>query len=279
MQLNVKNYIEKETERLREVVSQMEVKPKLVLVKASDDNASDTYINNKVKQCQKIGIESEVVRFDETTTNDKMVSFISELNNDEIVTGVLIQVPLFKHLDEDLILNSLSSEKDVDGFTNVNQGKLLNGCRDLVACTPKGIVDFLKNEDVLFPGMNTVIVNRSRIVGKPISQILLKRGATVTICHSKTKDISIFTKQADILVAAVGRPHIITKDMVKEGAVVVDVGINRVNGKILGDVDTESVLPICSKITPVPGGVGLTTVLSLLENVVQATIEQNKEGN
>ena len=280
MQLNVKNYIEKETERLREVVSQMEVKPKLVLVKASDDNASDTYINNKVKQCQKIGIESEVVRFDETITNDKMVSFISELNNDEIVTGVLIQVPLFKHLDEDLILNSLSSEKDVDGFTNVNQGKLLNGCRDLVACTPKGIVDFLKNEDVLFPGMNTVIVNRSRIVGKPLSMLLLDENCNVEILHSKTKknDLMRKVKNADLVITGVGRPNFWTAEDFTQGTCIVDVSINfNEQGRLCGDIKKDDYILLDEKdckYTSVPGGVGPLTVLSLCKNVVQIAMRK-----
>ena len=280
MQLNVKNYIEKETERLREVVSQMEVKPKLVLVKASDDNASDTYINNKVKQCQKIGIESEVVRFDETTTNDKMVSFISELNNDETVTGVLIQVPLFKHLDEDLILNSLSSEKDVDGFTNANQGRLLNGCKDLVACTPKGIVDFLKNEDVLFPGMNTVIVNRSRIVGKPLAMLLLDENCNVEILHSKTKkdDLMRKVKNADLVITGVGIPNFWTAEDFTQGTCIVDVSINfNEQGRLCGDIKKDDYILLDEKdckYTSVPGGVGPLTVLSLCKNVVQIAMRK-----
>lgn len=280
MQLNVKNYIEKETERLREVVSQMEVKPKLVLVKASDDNASDTYINNKVKQCQKIGIESEVVRFDETTTNDKMVSFISELNNDETVTGVLIQVPLFKHLDEDLILNSLSSEKDVDGFTNANQGRLLNGCKDLVACTPKGIVDFLKNEDVLFPGMNTVIVNRSRIVGKPLAMLLLDENCNVEILHSRTKkdDLMRKVKNADLVITGVGRPNFWTAEDFTQDTCIVDVSINfNEHGRLCGDIKKDDYILLDEKdckYTSVPGGVGPLTVLSLCKNVVQIAMRK-----
>lgn len=280
MQLNVKNYVEKETERLREVVSQMEVKPKLVLVKASDDNASDTYINNKVKQCQKIGIESEVVRFDETTTNDKMVSFISELNNDETVTGVLIQVPLFKHLDEDLILNSLSSEKDVDGFTNANQGRLLNGCKDLVACTPKGIVDFLKNEDVLFPGMNTVIVNRSRIVGKPLAMLLLDEDCNVEILHSKTKIDDLIDKvyDADLVITAIGKPNFWKGYNFKYGSCIIDVSINfNEQGKLCGDIDKLDYDYLDDKncrYTSVPGGVGPLTVLSLCKNVVEIAMKK-----
>lgn len=280
MKLDVKRYIEKETARLSEVVSQMDIIPKLVLIKASNDNASDTYINNKVKQCQKIGIESEVIRFDESITNEKLVSFVSELNNDDTVTGVLIQVPLFKHLDEDLILNSLSSEKDVDGFTNVNQGKLLNGCKDLVACTPKGIVDFLKSEDVLFPGMNTVIVNRSRIVGKPLAMLLLDEDCNVEILHSKTKIDDLYDKvyNADLIITAIGKTEFWNGCDFKEGSCIVDVSINfNEQGKLCGDINKSDYEYLDSKnckYTTVPGGVGPLTVLSLCKNVVQIAMKK-----
>ena len=233
--------------------------------------------------CEELGIDQDEHILDESVTTDEVVDIINTLNKDKSVNGILVQLPLFKHLDMDRVLDTISEKKDVDGFHPLTLGKLFIGEKEtFVSCTPKGIMTILDDIGVECEGKHAVIVGRSRIVGKPISQLLLKRGATVTVCHSKTKDISLYTKQADILVAAVGKPHIITKDMVKKDAIVIDVGINRIDGKILGDVDTENVLEVCDKITPVPGGVGLTTVLSLLENVVQATIEQNdiqiKEG-
>ena len=280
MKLDVKRYIEKETARLSEVVSQMNIIPKLVLINASNDTASETYINNKVKQCQKIGIESEVIRFDETVTNEELIKLISALNNDDAVTGVLIQVPLFEHLDEDLILNSLSSEKDVDGFTNTNQGKLLNGCRDLTACTPKGIVDFLKSEGVLFPGMNTVIVNRSRIVGKPLAMLLLDENCNVEILHSKTKIDDLYDKvyNADLVITAIGKPKFWKGYNFKYGSCIVDVSINfNEQGKLCGDIDKldyDYLDDKDCKYTTVPGGVGPLTVLSLCKNVIEIAMKK-----
>ena len=226
--------------------------------------------------CDELGIEQVEYIFDRNITTENIVDIVEKLNKDRSVNGILVQLPLFKHIDMDKVLDTISDKKDVDGFHPLTLGKLFIGEKEtFISCTPKGIMTILDDIGTDYEGKHAVIVGRSRIVGKPISQLLLKRGATVTVCHSKTKDISVFTKQADILVAAVGRPHIITKDMIKPGAIVIDVGINRVDGKILGDVDTENALEVCSKITPVPGGVGLTTVLSLLENVVQAAQEQN----
>ena len=280
MKLDVKRYIEKETTRLSEVVSQMDIIPKLVLINASNDTASETYINNKVKQCQKIGIESEVIRFDETVTNEELIKLISALNNDDAVTGVLIQVPLFEHLDEDLILNSLSSEKDVDGFTNTNQGKLLNGCRDLTACTPKGIVDFLKSEGVLFPGMNTVIVNRSRIVGKPLAMLLLDENCNVEILHSKTKIDDLYDKvyNADLVITAIGKPNFWKGCSFKYGSCIIDVSINfNEQGKLCGDIDKSDYDYLDDKdckYTTVPGGVGPLTVLSLCKNVIEIAMKK-----
>ena len=280
MKLDVKRYIEKETTRLSEVVSQMDIIPKLVLINASNDTASETYINNKVKQCQKIGIESEVIRFDETVTNEELIKLISALNNDDAVTGVLIQVPLFEHLDEDLILNSLSSEKDVDGFTNTNQGKLLNGCRDLTDCTPKGIVDFLKSEGVLFPGMNTVIVNRSRIVGKPLAMLLLDENCNVEILHSKTKIDDLYDKvyNADLVITAIGKPNFWKGCSFKYGSCIIDVSINfNEQGKLCGDIDKldyDYLDDKDCKYTTVPGGVGPLTVLSLCKNVIEIAMKK-----
>lgn len=277
--INVKEIVKRKKEELKVEVDALKVKginPKLAVILASDDEASKIYVGKKRKMCEEMGILQEEFILDSTVETQDVVDIIQKLNEDKSVSGILVQLPLFKHLDMDTILDSISYKKDVDGFHPLNLGKLFIGEDEtFISCTPKGIMTILDDIGTEYVGKHAVVVGRSRIVGKPISQLLLKRGATVTICHSKTKDISSFTRQADILVAAVGRAHIITKDMIKPGAIVVDVGINRIDGKILGDVDTENALDVCDKITPVPGGVGLTTVLSLLENVVQAAKEQN----
>lgn len=277
--INVKDIVRRKKEELKDKVESLKklgIQPKLAVVRASEDEASKIYVGKKRKMCEELGIEQEEYIFDSSVTTEKVVDIVEKLNQDNSINGILVQLPLFKHLDMDKILDTISDKKDVDGFHPLTLGKLFIGEKEtFIPCTPKGIMTILDDIGTDYEGKHAVIVGRSRIVGKPISQILLKRGATVTICHSKTQDISIYTRQADILVVAVGKPHIVTKDMIKPGAIVVDVGINRVNGKIIGDVDTDNSLKVCSKITPVPGGVGLTTVLSLLENVVQATIEQN----
>ena len=259
-----------------EELKQKGIVPKLAVIMVGDDKASQVYVRNKSKACNEIGIEFEEYLLNENIKQKELIELIEKLNKDTSIKGILLQSPIPKGLDINEAFRTIAPEKDVDGFHPLTLGKLFIGEHEtFVPCTPKGIMTILDDIKTEYEGKHAVIVGRSRIVGKPISQILLKRGATVTICHSKTKDIANYTRQADILVVAVGRPHIITQDMVKEGAIVVDVGINRINGKIIGDVDTENVLPVCSKITPVPGGVGITTVLSLLQNVVQAAREQN----
>ena len=277
--INVKDIVKRKKEELKQRVEFLKkegIQPKLAVILASEDEASKIYVGKKRKMCDELGIEQVEYIFDRNATTENIVDIVEKLNKDRTVNGILVQLPLFKHIDMDNVLDTISDKKDVDGFHPLTLGKLFIGEKEtFISCTPKGIMTILDDIGTDYEGKHAVIVGRSRIVGKPISQLLLKRGATVTVCHSKTKDISVFTKQADILVAAVGRPHIITKDMIKPGAIVIDVGINRVDGKILGDVDTENALEVCSKITPVPGGVGLTTVLSLLENVVQAAQEQN----
>lgn len=277
--INVKDIVKRKKEELKQKVESLKergIQPKLAVILASEDEASKIYVGKKRKMCDELGIEQVEYIFDKSVTTEKIVDTVKKLNSDKTVNGILVQLPLFKHIDMDKVLDTISDKKDVDGFHPLTLGKLFIGEKEtFISCTPKGIMTILDDIKTEYEGKHAVIVGRSRIVGKPISQLLLKRGATVTVCHSKTKDISIYTKQADILVAAVGKPHIITENMIKPGAIVIDVGINRVDGKILGDVDTENALEVCSKITPVPGGVGLTTVLSLLENVVQAAQEQN----
>lgn len=277
--INVKEIVKRKKEELKQEVDRVKEKgvlPKLAVILASDDPASEIYVGKKRKMCEEMGILQEEYILDENTTTQDVVNIVKKLNEDNSVNGILVQLPLYKHIDMDEVLDSISDKKDVDGFHPLTLGKLFIGEKEtFISCTPKGIMTILDDIGTEYIGKHAVVIGRSRIVGKPISQILLKRGATVTICHSKTDDISKFSKMADILIVAVGKPHIVTKDMVKEGAIVVDVGINRVDGKIIGDVDTEEVINVASKITPVPGGVGLTTVLSLLENVVQASKEQN----
>lgn len=277
--INVKEIVRRKKEELKQEVDRVKekgVSPKLAVILASDDPASEIYVGKKRKMCEEMGILQEEYILDENTTTQDVVNIVKKLNEDNSVNGILVQLPLYKHIDMDEVLDSISDKKDVDGFHPLTLGKLFIGEKEtFISCTPKGIMTILDDIGTEYIGKHAVVIGRSRIVGKPISQILLKRGATVTICHSKTDDISKFSKMADILIVAVGKPHIVTKDMVKEGAIVVDVGINRVDGKIIGDVDTEEVINVASKITPVPGGVGLTTVLSLLENVVQASKEQN----
>lgn len=277
--INVKDIVKRKKEELKQKVESLKergIQPKLAVILASEDEASKIYVGKKRKMCDELGIEQVEYIFDKSVTTEKIVDTVKKLNSDKTVNGILVQLPLFKHIDMDKVLDIISDKKDVDGFHPLTLGKLFIGEKEtFIPCTPKGIMTILDDIKTEYEGKHAVIVGRSRIVGKPISQLLLKRGATVTVCHSKTKDISIYTKQADILVAAVGKPHIITENMIKPGAIVIDVGINRVDGKILGDVDTENALKVCSKITPVPGGVGLTTVLSLLDNVVQAVQEQN----
>lgn len=277
--INVKEIVKRKKEELKAEVDRIKnlgVTPKLAVILASEDPASQIYVGKKRKMCEEMGILQEEYILDENISTEDIVEIVKKLNEDESVNGILVQLPLYKHIDMDEVLDSISEKKDVDGFHPLTLGKLFIGEKEtFIPCTPKGIITILDDIGTEYVGKHAVVIGRSRIVGKPISQILLKKGATVTICHSKTDDISKYSKMADILIVAVGKPHIVTKNMVKDGAIVVDVGINRVDGKILGDVDTDEVVEIAGKITPVPGGVGLTTVLSLLENVVQAAKEQN----
>ena len=277
--INVKEIVKRKKEELKAEVDRIKnlgVTPKLAVILASEDPASQIYVGKKRKMCEEMGILQEEYILDKNTSTEDIVDIVKKLNEDETVNGILVQLPLYKHIEMDEVLDSISEKKDVDGFHPLTLGKLFIGEKEtFIPCTPKGIITILDDIGTEYVGKHAVVIGRSRIVGKPISQILLKKGATVTICHSKTDDISKYSKMADILIVAVGKPHIVTKNMVKDGAIVVDVGINRVDGKILGDVDTDEVVEIAGKITPVPGGVGLTTVLSLLENVVQAAKEQN----
>ena len=256
-------------------LQQQGVRPWLSTVLVGDDPASATYLRAKHKACEEVGIKSENHHLPGDTPQDKLEALIDQLNHDDRVHGILVQLPLPKHLEEDRAIGKLDPDKDVDGLHPVNLGKLASGIEGLVPCTPKGVVRLLQHYKVTVSGSRVVIVNRSNLVGRPLTMLLLNRDATVTVCHSKTKDLASITREADILVSAIGRPEVrIGPNYVKHGSTVVDVAINRVDGKLRGDVDFEPVSRIVQNITPVPGGVGPMTVAMLLENTVQATALQ-----
>lgn len=248
----------------------------LAVVKVGNDPASAVYVRNKEKACEYVGITSRTLALPEETTEEELLKVVDELNNDSAVNGILVQLPLPKHIDESKILLAIDSNKDVDGFHPVNVGKMVIGEDTFLPCTPAGIIEMLKRSDVDISGKECVVIGRSNIVGKPMSMLMLKENATVTIAHSRTKDLKEVTKRADILIAAIGKAKFVTADYVKDGAVVIDVGMDRdENGKLCGDVDFASVEPIASAITPVPGGVGPMTVTMLLVNCLRS-VELNK---
>ena len=249
----------------------------LAVVKVGNDPASAVYVRNKEKACEYVVINSRTLALPEETTQEELLNIVRELNEDDTVNGILVQLPLPKHIDESEILLAINSTKDVDGFHPVNVGKMVIGEDTFLPCTPAGIIEMLKRSDIDIEGKECVVIGRSNIVGKPMSLLMLKENATVTIAHSRTKDLKEVTKRADILVAAIGKPKFVTADYVKEGAVVIDVGMDRdENGKLCGDVDFESVEPKVSAITPVPGGVGPMTVTMLLVNCLRS-VELNKK--
>ena len=246
--------------------------PHLTVLIIGNNPASQTYVRNKEKTCEQLGFKSTVVKFEEDATQEEVLRKIEELNNDSDVHGILVQLPIPKHFDTQLVLESISKDKDVDGFHPFNAGRMLSGTtgeNHPFPCTPAGVIELLKYNNIEIEGKNAVIVGRSNIVGKPLVPLLLNENATVTVCHSKTNNLKEVTKQADILIVAIGTPNFIKKDMVKNGAVVVDVGINRLeNGKLTGDVDFEEVKEVASYITPVPGGVGPMTIAMLMNNTI-----------
>lgn len=243
----------------------------LAVILVGSDPASCVYVNNKKKACEYIGIKSLSYELPEETSEEEVLSLIEDLNNREDVDGILVQLPLPKHISEEKVLTTISPKKDVDGFHPMNVGALCTGKKGFVSCTPAGIIELLKRSNIDIAGKECVVIGRSNIVGKPMSLLMLAENATVTIAHSRTKDLKEVTKRADILIVAIGKPKFITSDYVKEGAVVIDVGIHRdENNKLCGDVDFDSVEPICSAITPVPGGVGPMTIAMLMNNCVEA---------
>ena len=248
----------------------------LAVIIVGEDPASKVYVNNKKKACEALGIISEEYALAENTTQEELLSLIDTLNKKESINGILCQLPLPKHLDEAAVINAISADKDVDAFHPVNVGKIMQGDYDFVPCTPAGIMEMLAFEGIEIAGKTCVVIGRSNIVGKPMAMLLLHKNGTVTICHSRTQNLKEVCKNADILVAAVGRPNFVTNDMVKDGAVVIDVGINRVDGKLVGDVNFNDVCEKTSYITPVPGGVGPMTIAMLMQNTLTAAKKQNK---
>ncbi len=255
-------------ELLKEKIAKLSSKLTLVVISVGDNPASKVYVGQKEKMAQEVGYNFKNLHFDVITTSD-LIKEIEELNKDSSITGIIVQLPLPSNIDKDKVLNSVSSLKDVDGLTNNSLLKLVKNEHSLIPCTPKGVMTLLDSYKIDVIGKRIVIVGRSELVGLPLFHLLLHRNATVTLCHSKTKDLKSYTREADILIVAVGKKGLITKDMVKDNAIIIDVGINRVDGKLYGDVDAACI-DKASLMTPVPGGVGPMTVISLMENVYEA---------
>ncbi len=244
--------------------------PGLAVILVGNDPASEIYVRNKGNGCAEVGMYSRTINMPEETTQEQLEAAIEELNNDTAIHGILVQLPLPKHLDEQAALAKILPEKDVDGFHLINAGHMLTGTPGVVACTPKGALYMIQSTGVNLSGKEAVVIGRSNIVGKPMAMLLLQQNCTVTVCHSRTQNLAEHTRRADILVAAVGKAGFVTADMVKPGAIVIDVGINRVDGKVKGDVDFDAVKEVAGWITPVPGGVGKMTITMLLMNTVEA---------
>ena len=273
----------KESVKVRaEELKKFGVEPTLAVILVGEDKASQTYVRAKEKACNEYGIKSVAHRLSENTTQAELLALINVLNLDDSIHGILVQLPLPKHIDTNTVLATIDPAKDVDGFHAVNVGKLVSGLDGFVPCTPLGVMEILKEYGIDVAGLNAVVIGRSNIVGKPMANLLLNASATVTITHSKTKNLKEICKNADLIVTAIGKPFFLKADMVKDGAVVVDVGINRLDdGRLVGDVDFHEVAPKCSYITPVPGGVGPMTIAMLLNNTIlaaQAKIASHKRA-
>ncbi|NVM37800.1 MAG: bifunctional 5,10-methylenetetrahydrofolate dehydrogenase/5,10-methenyltetrahydrofolate cyclohydrolase [Candidatus Lokiarchaeota archaeon] len=255
-------------EKIKLAVEKTGIKPKLATILVGTDPASKIYVNIKNRTCQEVGIHSIIIELDENISKEGLMDEINKANNDPTIHGILLQLPLPKNLKDYTpeFLEKISSSKDADGLNPFNRGKLFDYNEELAACTPKGIIKLLEHYDIDLKGKDVVIINRSNLVGKPLIFMLLKRNATVSICHTSTKDIDEYIQKADILIVAVRQPKFITKERIKEGVIIIDVSTNRVEGKLCGDVDFENVLEKCQKITPVPGGIGPMTVAMLCEN-------------
>jgi len=261
---------------IMESVLKLNKKPGLAVILVGEDPASKVYVNNKEKMCNKLGIKSFMYKLPYATTEEELFNLIDELNENDEINGILLQHPVPSHINEKKAFNRISPSKDVDGFHVINKGKLASGEDAFVPCTPLGVIEMLKHDNFEIAGKHCVIIGRSNIVGKPLYELMLNENATVTICHSKTKNIKEICKEADILIAALGKPKFVTEDMVKDGAIVIDVGINRLDGKLVGDVDFENVSKKAEAITPVPGGVGPMTIAMLMKNVIKAYEESKR---
>ena len=271
----IKDGLAKEVEKLKE----QGIFPGLAVIIVGDDPASRVYVNNKKKACERLGIYSEEYALPADTSEEKLLGLIDDLNGKDYISGILVQLPLPKHINEKNVIERINPKKDVDAFHPVNVGKIMTGDYDFVPCTPAGIMELIKESEVDVSGRECVVIGRSNIVGKPMAMLLLHQNGTVTVCHSRTKDLREKTKSADILVVAVGKPNFVTGDMIKEGAVVIDVGINRIaEKKLVGDVEFETAEKVAGAITPVPGGVGPMTIAMLMKNTVKAAlINKTKE--
>lgn len=262
-----------QTRRVAELAAKGVI-PGLAVVLVGEDPASQIYVRNKGIACETVGVHSKTIHLLQSASQDEVIAAVDELNADDSIHGILVQLPLPGHLDEAAVLARILPQKDVDGFHISNAGKLFSGQSGVVPCTPKGIIHMLKQGGVELAGKDAVVIGRSNIVGKPAAMLLLNENCTVTICHSRTQNLKEHCRRADILVAAIGKPRFVTADMVKPGAAVVDVGINRVDGKVVGDVDYEAVSEVAGYITPVPGGVGKLTISMLIENTLEAACRQ-----
>lgn len=266
-------------EKLKREIEEKKLTPGLAIIMVGNNPASEIYVRNKRKACDNLGIKNELYHFEETAKEEEIIDCIKKLNNDNEINGIMIQSPLPKKFNEDKLMNLIIPEKDVDGFGIASLGHLASNEETFVSATPYGIIKMLEHENISIEGKNVVIIGRSKIVGRPLALALLNRNATVTITHSKTQNLKEYTKKADILIVAIGVANFIKEDDIKEGAVIIDVGINRIEDKIYGDVDFESVSKKASYVTPVPGGVGPMTITMLLSNVIESTKRKKERKN
>jgi len=276
MLLDGKKLRDEKIELLQEKIDILDVKPTLVVVQVGDDPASKVYVGQKEKLALKLGFNFIHKKYDADVSEEYLIEEIKKMNEDSNINGIIVQLPISKHLDEHNIINNIDPSKDVDGLTDINAGRLFHGSESFIPCTPKGIMSLLENNGISVSGKRVSVVGRSILVGRPMQALLLNNDATVTMCHSKTVNLSSVLKESDIVIVAIGKPNFITADMVKDDVVIVDVGINRVDGKLVGDVDFNDVVNKASFITPVPGGVGPMTVISLMENTYLAYLKENE---
>jgi methylenetetrahydrofolate dehydrogenase (NADP+) / methenyltetrahydrofolate cyclohydrolase len=277
MIIDGKNIAKELRAKVKEEVAKLQTKPRLVVVLVGDNAASQLYVRKKAEACEEVGIASEIQRTDKDIEEEALLELIDVLNEDREVDGILVQLPLPKHINAERIIQAVDPLKDVDGFHPLNIGKLVLGEEGLQPCTPRGVMKLLDAYPIDLKGKDVVVIGRSIIVGKPVAMLCLERHATVTMCHSRTKDLSTYTKKADVIISAVGIKHLIKEEMVKEGSVVIDVGTIREENKLYGDVDFDNVAEKCSYITPVPGGVGPMTIACLLENTLFAYHQRRKQ--